>query len=558
MDKTIVQSVSLERMMGDVRTIAGWERAAGSPEEEKAFLYLEQRLKDMGYLTKLLKHDAYISIPLSGRLTAGGERVDARTHAMSVHTGANPVTGALLYVEDMKLIPEDAVFADKIILTNGRAVYASVHRAEQAGAAGIICIQESPVRECIPSAAWGSPTPDSRQYLPSIPVLSVCEEDGRALLDRMRDTTLTAEIETHLDTGWKKIPLLTGELCALNENKQFVMFSGHVDSWYYGAIDNGTANAVQLETARLAAEHKAAFKRNLRIVFFSGHSQGRYAGSAWYADNAWEDLHENCVVNINADSLGGQGASDITRSIIMPETKALAAQIIKERTGAEFLGSRCQRSADQSFWPAGISSAFASFSKQERIRMPDGTLKYEKGNAELGWWWHTPHDLPENVDPDNLRRDAGIFAEYTLQFLTRPLLPLNYAATMEEITQELKNWQKKAGTVADLQDAITVSEQLTAECKRFYATDISQDKKNRIILKLGRILVPLNYTTGRLYENDPALSYPPVPSLSVIDKLLSLPPQSGEFKEWMIVFMRKKNYVKDSLIRAREILEGDT
>ena len=70
------------------------------------------------------------------------------------------------------------------------------------------------------------------------------------------------------------------------------VYRGHVDSWYYGAIDNGTANAAQMEVARLVSAHQKELKRNFRIVHYSVHSHGRYAGSARYADNFWEELHK--------------------------------------------------------------------------------------------------------------------------------------------------------------------------------------------------------------------------------------------------------------------------
>ena len=34
----------------------------------------------------------------------------------------------------------------------------------------------------------------------------------------------------------------------------------------------------------------------------------------------WEELHKSCVVNVNADSLGGKDAMDVQHSTIMPET----------------------------------------------------------------------------------------------------------------------------------------------------------------------------------------------------------------------------------------------
>lgn len=555
MNENCIQTISRKGLLNDVTQISQWERLAGSEEEAEAFLYLEKRMKELGYITRLYKHDAFISIPLFSRFYIGSREIKSQTHSMSKDTGGVAVTGELIYIDDLASVPKGADYQSDIILTKGRAVYKTVNIAELTKASAVVFIQESPIRECIPSAAWGSPTPESRHFIPDIPVISIGEEDGRQILDQMKRERVTVSVETKLDTGWKKIPLLTGELRAPVESEQFVMFSGHVDSWYYGAIDNGTANAVQLETARQAAEYRTQLKRNFRVVFFSGHSQGRYAGSAWYADSAWEDLHRNCVVNINADSLGGKGASDITRSIIMPETKELAVRIIKERTGIDFLGSRCQRVADQSFWPSGVSSAFASFSKQVRLKKEDGTWGYEKGNADLGWWWHTKEDTIENVDLENLVRDAGIFSEYVLEFLLSPFLPLNYVETLKEIEAQLKQWQEKAGERVDLKDAIQSAGMLVFKCQAFYDAEISPEIKNNIILRLGRILVPLNYTTGSIYENDPALLFPPIPSLAVIDRLLCLNQGTDEYKAWMIIFMRKRNFVSDSLQRAYELLE---
>ena len=101
------------------------------------------------------------------------------------------------------------------------------------------------------------------------------------MLRMNREKPLRAVIETSVDTGWRKIPCLTAQLDAPVETEEFVMFSGHLDSWYYGAIDNGTVNAAQLEIARIAAKNREYLRHNFRIVNFSGHSHGRYAGSAW-------------------------------------------------------------------------------------------------------------------------------------------------------------------------------------------------------------------------------------------------------------------------------------
>ena len=83
------------------------------------------------------------------------------------------------------------------------------------------------------------------------------------------------------------------------------MFSGHHDTWDYGVMDNGGANATMLEVARLFAPERADWRRGLRLCFWSGHSHGRYSGSAWYADTHWDELVRRCVAHVNVDSTGG-------------------------------------------------------------------------------------------------------------------------------------------------------------------------------------------------------------------------------------------------------------
>lgn len=547
----ITEEVSVDRMLKTAARLAGWERLSGSEEEYEAFLWLEKQYREFGYRTRLLRHDAYISLPVDCRFTVGGEEIHAQTHSM-VPSGHGE--GELIYLKSIKEIRHRDC-AGKIVMTNGRAAFGPVKAAGEQGAAGILFIQEGVIRECIPSASWGSPAPDDWKYLPQIPVASILDTDGEHLIERFQNgERLKAELVTKTDTSWRKIPLLTADLKAPIPTEQFVMFTGHVDSWYYGAVDNGTANAVQLELARLAMLHKAELRRNFRVVHYSGHSHGRYAGSAWYADNFWEELHANCVVNINADSLGGKNADDIIHSIIMPETKDLAVEIVRRQTGETFEGVRCGRLGDQSFWNVGVSSAFASFSRQKKKLQPDGTLGFERGNAELGSWWHTPADLPDCIDRRNLLRDGGIFAEYVMTFLTEPVLPLNFNRTAAEITEKLEGWDKMAGEELDLSYTIGKAKRLKDACEMFYQAELPDDARNRILIKLARILVPLGFTSGDIYSNEPAMAIDAMPSLSAIRALVNPETAPGMKLSVKVALRRKVNYVNDSLNRAAELL----
>src|SRR4029077_8458067 len=133
--------------------------------------------------------------------------------------------------------------------------------------------------------------------LPKIAAVSIRKADGDVLRERARDGGLRVRVHAAGDTRWRKTPLLVADLTGQDEPDRFVLFSGHVDSWHYGAMDNGSANAVMLEVARLLAARRDELRRGIRFAFWSGHSHGRYAGSAWYADHAWRELHQRCVLH---------------------------------------------------------------------------------------------------------------------------------------------------------------------------------------------------------------------------------------------------------------------
>lgn len=546
------EEISIDRLLETAHAIARWERLSGSQEELEAFRYLKQRLEDYGYATRLLSCDAYISLPVRCRLRVNGEEVRAQTHSMVPSARA---AAPLVYCpreEDIR----GTDCAGKIVLTRGRAVFAPVSAAQKAGAAGIIFIQEAVIRECIPSGCWGSPTPADWDLFPRIPVASVVDSDADPIAEKLLEgQQVLGELTTVTDTSWRKIPLLIGDLKAPAETERFVQFTGHLDSWYYGAIDNGTSNAIQLEAARLVRAHQGELKRNFRVVYFSGHSHGRYAGSAWYADHFWEDLHENCVININTDSAGGVGAEDIAHSIVMPETRDLAVEIVRDQTGRTFEGVRCGRLGDQSFWNVGLSNAFASFSRQKKVLLPDGRMGYPRGNAELGPGWHTPQDTVDKIDPDNLLRDAKILVEYVMTFLTADRLPLRYTRTAEDIVQRLEEWAELAGEEFDLTGPLQRARQLLALCRQFDGAELDGEARNETMLRLGRILVPLDFTRGNPYGTEPAMPVDPMPSLSPIRALTAEGTQLREKMAIRLSLVRAVNYINHSLLQAIRLIQ---
>lgn len=549
--KAIRNEVSKENLMSVAEKIASYQRHSGTPEERQAFEYLEAELKKLEYDTRLLDCDAYISLPVDCRLTVNLCDIPAQTHSM---VPSGNVTGELIYVKDVEKCGHMSL-KDKIVVTEGRAVFEPVKAAQDKNAIGIVFIQEAPLRECIPSACWGSPTPNEWDLIPTIPVASVEDTYGAKLIeDLKKGQQLIANLVTVTDTSWRKIPLLIADLkCPINTTR-FVELTGHLDAWYYGAVDNGSSNSLMLEVARIAKKHQSDLRRNFRIVYFSGHSHGRYAGSAWYADYFWEDLRENCVVHTNTDCAGCKGADELRYSIIMPETKGLIVDILKDQTGVDFEGMRCVRNGDQSFWNVGLSNAFASFSRQKKVVDSDGNISYGKGNASLGPFWHTPKDLFDCIDPDFLVRDCKIIGEYVMTFLMEDVLPLDYTASTADIIAQLKQWDTIAGEEYDLSKQISHAERLDDLCRRFYQAPVSAEERNEVYLKLARILVPLNFTKGDIYTQEVAADIDPMPSLSSIREMIDPATPYRQKMALKLKLKRATNFIDDYISRAEKLL----
>src|SRR5215213_9237518 len=507
----IVGSVSGERLMADTEEIARWVRLSGTEEERAAFDYVEKVLGDLGLRTARHAARAYVSLPDGAELSIGGEYVPAITHSMAPATPDDGLELPLVQVGAGS--PEDYASEDvegRAVLVDGIAIPGKTLAAEKAGAAACVFANaDEYVHEMIVSTLWGSPTPEDHDRLPTIPMVSVgaagaetlrryCEEQGNP----------TVHLTTKVLTRWREIPTLVAQLDGTEEPEKFVLFSGHIDSWHRGAMDNGSANALMLEVLRVLLPHRKRFRRSLRLAFWSGHSHGRYAGSAWYADNFWEDLHANCVLHLNTDSPGGRGATVVTEGQAMAETREVATDAIRALTGEEFHGSRFGRSGDQSFMSLGIPSLFMFVSEQpagQEASAGDVAALLGGPGAKgggVGWWWHTTEDTPDKLDPELLVRDTKIYAVSAYRLLSEEVLPLDARASTEELLNHLRNWSEKAKERFDLSSVVARAEEVAELADGFQRrleaareddrTELAQ-KLNEALRRVEWGLVRLNY-----------------------------------------------------------------
>jgi hypothetical protein len=477
------------------------------------------------------------------------------THSMAPPTGPSGIEGELVSVgEGSEADFRERLLAGKILLVQGIATEEVAVLAARAGALGVIHVSpnEHLYEMCI-SPVWGSPSQLTRDQLPKMPVATIANGDGTALLARIEEGARPqVRMTTEVDTNWRKIPLLVAELDAPEPEDPFVLFSGHHDSWHYGVMDNGSANATMIEAARVLARHRPRWRRGLRICFWSGHSHGRYAGSAWYVDEFWDELDRRCVAHVNIDSTGGRGADVLTNSGVVDELKRLAADEIRAVSGQNHAGRRQGRAADQSFWGVGLPSMFGSISHH-----PPGPTKMP---VRLGWWWHTSHDLIDNIEPQNLVRDTRVILRVLTRLLTDKVLPLGYADYADALRGELDRLAPMIGGRLDLrplmEGALRLKDQSLRICERGErATDSEARRIDRALMLASRALVPLNYTHGDRFRHDPALPLPPWPSLEGLRALAATPAESPDSPFCTVHARQTRNRALHALRQANDALQ---
>lgn len=548
--REVKEAVSGSRMMGNLETLAKWTKLAGTSDELQSLQFVQNQMAAMGYETQLIMHDAWISLPGKASLTVDGREFHCITHSMAAATPAEGLRGQIVdagngSAEEFARID----CAGKFLLVDGIASPAVADRALAAKVAGLI--HTSPhehIHEMCISPVWGNPSLETRGNLPTFPVVTVSEADGIALREMLRTRSCAAHVVSEVDCGWRKTPILIAELPSPDGSEPFVLFSGHHDTWYYGAMDNGSANVAMMEVSQVCADRRAEWKRGLRICFWSGHSQGRYSSSAWYADEYFEELERLCAAHVNIDSPGGKGATILSNTSVMTELHALAATAIDAEAGQKLGRKRKARAADESFPGVGIPSMFGSLSGQATV---GGKMR-----NSLGWWWHTPDDLFDKLDEGNLVRDTRILVEVVWRLLTDEVLPLDQGAKVEDLTKtldELAPALKDSLSLSELSEATRI---LHAEIVKLIdgSRGLPSEIVNRTLMKLSRILVPLDYTRGDRFSHEPALPIGAWPILDSIRRLRDAVPGTDDALFARVDARRTLNRVAHSVRDAQKIV----
>lgn len=557
MKPSVLEELNPAAIYEHVKVLAAEEKLSGSAEAERAAQYIQSCVSSYGVDCHLETFDAYLSNPVESTLEVFGETLciacRPRSFSRNVPEG---ITGELVYDDsnlNAVLTPREVeerleTFRGKIVMSHGFDERYE-KRLEAHGVLGLVQVwtsREEWIHEDTVSGVWGTPTPETSLLLPAIPVVGITRSHGDALLHLLEQKTIRVKISAKLETGVFPCVMPVAEIPG--PSKDFVLLSCHYDTWYQGAFDNGVANAAAIEIARVLNAHRKELKRGVRIVWWAGHSNGRYAGSTWYSDNHYEELREHCCAHITADLLGARGCTMVgvhTTGVEGQEFLLENIYTVDPGLAAQFFP--VGRGADQSFWGCNIPLQF--YARYER-------LKEQKESDSPGPgvpWWHTEHDTCENVDPEILRKDAELYLLNSYRLLTAPRLPFAAQEYFEQIFQQIAPYRE--GPVhAACEELLTCIRQLQQHTVQALQ-DASEEEYNRIVKVVGGNMNRVCQSTGSPYSQDLAFSGPPV--LSGLTAFLRTAEENETPEQYLFLrteFIRQKNRVLLELKRLDAFL----
>ena len=369
---------------------------------------------------------------------------------------------------------------------------------------------------------WGSPDLDDLPRKPAIAVVAVNNPDGQKLIalaraGRKRD-------RRHRDDGRlvraedprRRHPGRRG-------SDRFVLVHGHYDSWDVGVGDNATGDATLLELARVLWAHAGELRRSVRIAWWPGHSTGRYAGSTWFADAFAIDLDENCVAQINCDSarlpLGDELPPDHLHDGSAASCRAgdrgrhrAEAQVQAPEPGRRLLVQQHRL----------VELLHAQLDDAGRSQGREGLL-CGVGLRRQHRLAHRERHAGDRRPPTSSRPTFASTCSRCFAIANAEILPFDWRETVAEFKTTLAGYEAAAADRADLTPARTALDALSERLAELYraieAGRVEPGVANEALMRLARMLVPINFTREPRFRHDPAYTVPPLPSLAVAAEL---------------------------------------
>lgn len=550
-------------------------RKSGSGQDRQAGQYVVDTLNSYGLDAYLQEFETYDSDLGESHLEILGPEGRVLKSLPCCHIDATPDEG---YVSELVDVGPGS-FADyegkdvkgKIVLAEVSYAPSTPEKARIAsvmGAAGILLMNWGRENEPdIPwrglKSVWGNPTPETWNDIPRLFGVSISRGDGVAIRELMKKGKVEVKAQVTSKREWRVLPQPIGWLRAPEtspERDQFVIVSGHIDSWNPGVTDNITGDAVMMEIARVLSEKRAELKRSVVFCFWNGHEVAEAAGSAYFVDSHWEQINKNAVAYLNIDSVGMKGTNEFHINSA-PELMDFSRQVAEAAIGGTvpIVTGNLDRFGDQSFFGVGVNASTARHGFSKDI------VKSLHG-ATIGWYNHTEHDTIDIVDVEVLEKDTDYWTRFVDELATLDVLPQRFTP---RITDMQSRFARMIGDGEDPAELSRIPEALKGLADdlawfdaRLDALVGSSDVKvraraNQTILRLSRLLTFITGSACGKYGQD---SYgvstlaEPVPLLAPLKDYRAAEPGSLETKLLTTKLIRLRQTVTDAIESARAIL----
>ena len=547
---SIASEVSTDLLWKHLESICQWERYTGTPGENRAVEYIAGELEALGIDVEIHEFDALISIPGKTSLDIlGGApgQIPAITAVFGASTGEAGVSGDAVYVGET-LAPEGPV-AGRIVVADRMLSPGRFYAFERAGAIGQVYVNMGYAHEMTVSTVWGSPTPESVGRLPVTPVVTLSREQGQGLIDLVKSRgEVKLHIHAEVDTKWRRTKMPVAAIPPPSGSGEYVLVAGHLDSWQFGANDNGAGDTTLMELARVMHNHRGEFKRGLRVAWWNGHSHGRFSGSTWYADQMFDDLRANCAAYLNIDQPGCRQCT-IYRPFCTSDISAWVKDAVSRIGGQETEPAAPRKMADQSFWGVGVPSF--SFLPV----LPPDAPDLQKDHPDSGFpeYWHNPADTLDKMDRDLLTEHTRLYASALLELCTAGRFPLDPRSTAGVIDEALAGLEALAGSAFDLSPVAGAAARFRKSAEALMEKSDDPDALNRAARRISHALNAVLYTRQGPFDHDPASGAAVMPGLQLLAEYLSAGPESHDGRVLYTRIVRERNRVVAALEEARRI-----
>lgn len=552
-------------------------RKSGLGQDLAAANYVVDQLNACGLDAGLEEFDAYDSDPGDAELVLlgdDGKKLQARACTHIEETPAGGFVGQLIDVGAGGM--DDYIGKDvggKIVLAEVSYAPATPEKARIAalqGAAGIVLMNwgrddGTPIPARGLKAVWGNPTPETWHDIPRIFGVSISRKDGICLRSRLAKGDVRLQARVTSSRVWRKLSQPIAWLHApesATQREQFVIVSGHLDSWDPGVTDNLTGNSVMMEIARVLSQRRSELKRSVVFCFWNGHEVAEATGSACFVDAHWEHINRHAAAYFNIDSVGMKNTSEFQINTC-PELSGFSRRIAEGCFGksATIKLSDLKRVGDQSFFGIGVPAATG------RHMFPMETVRAENG-ATLGWFNHTEFDTIDVLDENVLARDLAWCASFVEALCTTEILPHRFTP---RIVDQKHRFTEMLGTDRDPANLGRIVEAIDELADNLFWFDNHLDRltrepdvgdatarsANRLVLKLSRHLTFLTGSASGKYGQDSygiSTLLQPVPRLAELVRYRALEPDEDEARLLKTKLIRLRHELTDALTSATDLL----